>query len=164
MDIPAPPGTKVSPEDWALLTDDNDPDNPLSELIAHIRINELWDAHRDYIVAEWVARRPGTRPNRWWLTDEDGKPRLRQQVGGMQYVAYDSWCGAPRIVSGRPVSNETAVFESQAATCCETAFCIWENWSASRRQISCRLSSQSPMRASLVSTKLRGVPGPDSPH
>jgi len=114
VDIPAPPGTKVSPEAWALLTDDNDPDNPLSELIAHIRINELWDAHRDYIVAEWVARRPGTRPNRWWLTDEDGKPRLRQQVGGMQYVAYDSWCGAPRIVSGRPVSNETAVFESQA--------------------------------------------------
>jgi len=113
MDIPPPPGAKVSPEAWALLTDNDDRGNPFRKLIAHLRIFELWDAHRDYIVAEWVARRPGTRPSRWWLMDADGHPRLRQQVGGRKYIAYDSWCGAPRVV-GRSVSNETAVFESQA--------------------------------------------------
>ena len=46
--------------------------------------------------------------------DENGTPRLRQQVGGTKYIAYDSWCGAPRITSGG-VSKETAMFESQAA-------------------------------------------------
>jgi hypothetical protein len=43
-------------------------------------LKEFWLAHRETIVAEHVAERPGTRPTRWWDFEA---PERRQRVGGV---------------------------------------------------------------------------------
>jgi hypothetical protein len=114
MDIPRPPEVKISPEAWAMLVDEYCRGNPLRKVIAHLRAYELWDAHRDHILAEWVARSPGTRPNRWWLNDRYGEQR--QQLGGQECKGFYTRCGIPEASKGAKlgVPDTVAVFESQA--------------------------------------------------
>lgn len=115
--ISPPPGSKISPAAWALLVDELYRGDFIGQVLAYFRVNKLWDANRDYILAEWVARRPGTRPNRWWLKDVD-LPRRRQQFNGPAWDERDYWCGAPRFEwDYRPglLPTMSALFESQAA-------------------------------------------------
>ena len=42
-------------------------------------VPDLWRFHRDELLAEWVKRRPGTRPPAWWKFEAD---EPRQQVSG----------------------------------------------------------------------------------
>jgi hypothetical protein len=115
MDIAPPAGVTVSPNAWAILVDNQkrpgDPD-VWWEMIATGRLNKLWHAHRDYILAEWVVRRPGTRPNCWWVKDMHGAER--QQLSGKKWHGMGYWCGAP-LEPKDPHLCERATFESQPA-------------------------------------------------
>lgn len=37
-------------------------------------VEDLWKSHRDDILAEYVAKHPGTRPTLWWKYDAPGEP------------------------------------------------------------------------------------------
>jgi hypothetical protein len=38
-------------------------------------VEDLWKSHRDDILAEYVAKHPGTRPTLWWKYDAPGGAR-----------------------------------------------------------------------------------------
>ena len=101
-----------------MLVDEYYCGNLLRKATAHLRANELWDAHRDYILAEWVARSPGTRPNRWWLNDRHGEQR--RQLSGKECKGFYTRCGVLEVSEGAKLGTPdsltyTADFESQAA-------------------------------------------------
>lgn len=55
----------------------------------------LWAAHRDTLLAEWIERRPGTRPHAWWRF-EAREPR--KAVDGMPHPFANEARG--KIVGG----------------------------------------------------------------
>jgi len=46
------------------------------------RLREVWEQHREAVLAWWVGRHPGTRPRCWWRYDalpgQDAPPRRQQ--------------------------------------------------------------------------------------
>jgi len=114
--ISPPPGVTVNSNAWAILLDEQEYLGDIDlfwEFIAVGRLNELWQAHREYILAKWVARRPGTRPQYWWLNDMH--KTARQQLSGKKWDGSGYWCGALPGGSERWWHDGSAVFESQAA-------------------------------------------------
>ena len=69
-------------------------------------IRELWELHRDQILATWTKDRPGTRPHCWWIFDAPrmqpgpcwyapSSPEPRERVGGVGTRRYEALnCGA----------------------------------------------------------------------
>jgi hypothetical protein len=107
----------IRPEYWALLTDAPYPKdgNPLFRILGWWRARNLWIAHRDEVLAEWIARRAGTRPSLWWRYDM--WPALRPQVGGKESAhggAKDFGFPGDWQWLGFSFANPP-VFESQAA-------------------------------------------------
>jgi hypothetical protein len=52
---------------------------------------ELWQTHRETVIAEHVAEFPGTRPDRWWQYDSPRSPK-----GTYPGCSYDSQLPEPR--------------------------------------------------------------------
>lgn len=65
----------------------------------------VWQEHREELLAEYAARRPGERPDAWWEYDSEAPEPLRRSVTWDPRVAYD-----PRDVlfagSGGPSPRE----------------------------------------------------------
>ena len=106
----------VRPEYWALLNDGSYPENgnPLWRIVWIARAHKLWSAYRDEVLADWVLRRPGTRPSSWWRFDMPFTQRL--QLGGRgTFRPVTMWCGIPTswFVDDFSYVNPP-VFESQA--------------------------------------------------
>jgi hypothetical protein len=79
------------------------------------RALELWLAHRDEVLADWIVRRPGTRPSTWWRFEMPFVQRLRLGGRGTHNSTF-MWCGVPRGWSLAGFSyTDPPVFESQAA-------------------------------------------------
>ena len=64
-------------------------------------LRRTWSEHRAALLASWVEKHPGTRPQAWWLYDAVDLPRLR--LGGVGTpecevfnVATSYWLGIPR--------------------------------------------------------------------
>jgi hypothetical protein len=60
----------------------------------------FWREHSEAIVAEHVAKHPGTRPLRWW---EYSAPGPRQRLGGIGTPCSEVLAHAPRFALGVPV-------------------------------------------------------------
>ena len=117
MDIGPPPGVEISWNAWKILVDNQRRPGDIDlywEFVGLGRLNRLWDEHRDYILAKWIARYPGTRPNNWWLKEMHGARRQRLSGEGWAGL-WSYWCGAPRGMETPSDWTETEVFESQAA-------------------------------------------------
>ena len=69
----------VSPTTWALLNDEPLPENfnkwERLDGISRAR----WEQHRDEVLANWIATKPGRRPSLWWQFDA---PRLPESEHG----------------------------------------------------------------------------------
>jgi hypothetical protein len=96
---------------------------------------ELWQLHRDVILAVHVKENPGIRPALWWEYDcprlpigtfpgffVDGKlPQPRKRLGGTGTAAYECRAVKPSFSYGIPDiwvginQDDPPVFESQAA-------------------------------------------------
>ena len=89
---------------------------------------DCWHQYGVEIVAEHIARHPGTRPTRWWEYDApklsdpgkfwDGQlPEHRRQLGGSggQWPSCvpHSWFGVPYLADVDP--NDPPIFESEAS-------------------------------------------------
>jgi hypothetical protein len=97
--------------------------------------SQLWNLHRDVILAEHVKESPGTRPELWWKYDAprqptgtfpgawyDGNlPQPRERLGGIGTPAYECRSVAPTFAYGIPDiwvdmdEDDPPTFESQAA-------------------------------------------------
>jgi hypothetical protein len=114
---PHPHTPSIRPEYWALLTDAQYPKrgNPFWRIVWMVRALELWLAHREEVLADWIVRRPGSRPSTWWRFDMPFAQRLR--LGGQgTHRSTVLWCGIPRWWSLAGFSHtDPPVFESQAA-------------------------------------------------
>jgi hypothetical protein len=117
---------------WKYLTDQPMPWNMETFALRigySANVEQLWDQHRDVILAEHVKENPGTRPALWWQYDAprqpngtmpgwwcDGKlPELRKRLGGtgtpispvnISYGISDVWHDID--------DNDPPTFESQA--------------------------------------------------
>jgi hypothetical protein len=99
-------------------------------------LRALWQEFGAGILAEWIAKHPGTRPARWWEFDAprqapgrypgfwfDGQlPEPRLQVGGIGQAPWDAGLAYyPEFVCGLPTFWETydqenpPLFETQAS-------------------------------------------------
>jgi hypothetical protein len=65
----------ITPTQWEFLCDiETIPDNFErfvldSDCSPFFKVKDLWDAHRDAVLAEHVADNPGSRPSLWWKYD-----------------------------------------------------------------------------------------------
>jgi hypothetical protein len=89
---------------------------------------ETWAAHRDGVLADWIAEYPGTRPAHWWTYDAprqplgtfpgvwyDGeRPEPRLRLGGIGTPAHEVLACVPYFPFGLPASWLT---ESDVARC-----------------------------------------------
>lgn len=81
----------------------------------------VWPAYRERVLADWIKKKPGTRPRVWWWVDAP-EPRREQISGyGRIYPALDNdrnfrhGCGLPDswwLVDGD--AGNPPVYESQA--------------------------------------------------
>lgn len=71
------------PDHWRMMLD-MEPQNPFTELRGVPR--EVWDAHKDAVLAEWARSNPGTRPTCWWKYD--APQELVEGCKGTEYFAY----------------------------------------------------------------------------
>jgi hypothetical protein len=101
---------QMSDAHWKWLTDQPMPDN-FEKIVLQIDFHnndyQLWDQHRDVILAEHIKDRPGTRPAHWWKYDA---PRL--PVGTFPSAGYDGELPEPRkrlSGSGTPAYEVRAV-------------------------------------------------------
>lgn len=111
------PARNVRPEYWALLTDAPYPKggNPFWRFVWMARAHELWLTHRDEVLADWIVRRPGTRPSTWWRVEMPFVKRLRLGGKGTAWSMV-IWCGVPRSWLQINFSYaDPPLFESQAA-------------------------------------------------
>lgn len=100
---------------------------------------ELWHENSEWVVAEHVAEKPGTRPKRWWAYDSPRAPcgaaEPRQRHGGTGAALYEAlpvfvpqwefgvpreWLTARNIhfypTDAAPIDpNDPPLFESEAA-------------------------------------------------
>jgi hypothetical protein len=96
---------------------------------------ELWESHRDVVLAEHVKENPGTRPALFWQYDAlrlpigtfpgahyDGElPEPRKRIGGTGTPAYEVTSIGPGFSYGIPDiwvgidPDDPPIFESQAA-------------------------------------------------
>jgi hypothetical protein len=99
---------------------------------------DLWMAHRQAVLAEWVIIHPGTRPSFWWLYDaprwrtpaerrewyyvkQKLLPEPRRRLGGKGDPSFEVSATSPHWPLGIPTPWETIDaddrprFESQAA-------------------------------------------------
>lgn len=53
----------------------------------------LWAEHRDVILADWIAERPGTRPWAWWAFAAPRSRELQARYAGCYF--------APNLIDGR---------------------------------------------------------------
>jgi len=82
--------------------------------------NRIFEQVKDAILAEWVGRRPGTRPNFWWATQAPEKARRR--LGGVGDPIHEIFpacvpiyeCGVPVIFDAID-PNDPPCYESEAA-------------------------------------------------
>ncbi len=79
-------------------------------------LRDLWELHREAIVAEWAVMNPGTRPSCWWAWDAprqpvgthegcfwDGQlPQPRQRIGGVGSLRCDHLAYVPTFHFGIP--------------------------------------------------------------
>ncbi len=96
---------------------------------------ELWEAHREAVLAAWIAERPGTRPKLWWRYDAPRwnapkehrgwyyvptLPEPRVRVGGVGVPAFEVSAYAPQWPLGIPDpwdtidADDLPLFEAQA--------------------------------------------------
>lgn len=81
------------------------------------RLMELWEAHREALLAEWISENPCTRPHFWWKHDApaelvpgcDGSEFFahqahRRRIGGTGTPAYEVLALVPCFVCGLPES------------------------------------------------------------
>jgi hypothetical protein len=61
-------------------------------------VREAWEAVRDLIIPKWIAERPGTRPQAWWLIDA---PPMCAELR----APYDDWFLAPDLREPRRLST-----------------------------------------------------------
>jgi hypothetical protein len=77
----------------------------------------LWEVARDAVVAEWIRRHPGTRPQAWWTFDaprwadpfddtwfHGTLPEPRKRTGGTGDPAYECMAYVPGFRHGVPSS------------------------------------------------------------
>ena len=75
-----------------------------------------WQAVKDDILADWIEKRPGTRPHAWWLYDAprwgrkfnaywDGTlPEPRRRIGGIGTPSFEALAHVPAFRFGIPTS------------------------------------------------------------
>ncbi len=115
----------ISPGAWAWLTDapmpsnvDQNDDFEISLFFLDPQdLRDLWETHRDEVLANWVRENPGTRPARWWEFDAprspsgtytgryfDGKlPDPRRRIGGTGTPCHEVMAHVPRFEFGIPM-------------------------------------------------------------
>jgi hypothetical protein len=59
-------------------------------------LERLWRVHRAELLAEHIAKRPGTRPWAWWAFDAPQDARRRRGGKGTP-IGAELWFGAPRF-------------------------------------------------------------------
>jgi hypothetical protein len=107
---------RIRPEYLALLTDTAYPKdgNSLWRLLWTIQARRLWTIHRDEVLADWVVRRPGTRPSSWWRFEMPLAQRTQLGEEGT-FRPVTMWCGIPTTWSVDDFSYANPpLFESQA--------------------------------------------------
>jgi hypothetical protein len=50
----------------------------------NVRLSDIWEEHRDAILADWLSSRPGSRPKCWWKFDAPEHARKRFESGENQ--------------------------------------------------------------------------------
>jgi hypothetical protein len=82
------------------------------------KTKQLWEQHKDFVLAEHVKQNPGTRPNLWWIYSAprsplgtypgagyDGElPEPRKRLGGIGTPDFEALCYKPCFALGLPVS------------------------------------------------------------
>lgn len=82
------------------------------------RQEAVWQAHKEWVVAEHVKASPGTRPRRWWQREA---PEPRRRVGGKGTLTSDVIAVLPTWHLGIPSCwhdldpDDPPLFESEAA-------------------------------------------------
>ena len=76
----------VSPAHWAMLNDEQIPEdgNPFDRFTGPSQ--EQWDKYKGEILENWIKSNPGTRPSYWWQFEA---PAPRKRLGGTGDVEHD---------------------------------------------------------------------------
>lgn len=77
--------------DWWVL---DGPDRTEAEL------REIWLNHRDDLLREWIAAKPGTRPWAWWAFDAPREFRRRVAGDGTPVPGCSNYFGQPSLIEG----------------------------------------------------------------
>jgi hypothetical protein len=130
---------QLSDIQWDFLCDKPMPENDFEAFILKYDVRktneQLWEQHRDVILAEHTKAAPGTRPALFWEYDAprspigtypgawyDGRlPEPRQRLGGTGTPAYECRAVKPSFSYGIAEiwvgidSDDPPIFESEAA-------------------------------------------------
>jgi hypothetical protein len=130
---------QMSDMQWRFLKGEPLPKRSFESFVIETDFNknnrELWNLHREVILAEHVKENPGTRPALFWEFDAkrspidtypgcfyDGKlPEPRERIGGIGVPDYEVKCTKPSFSYGIPDcwagidENDLPTFESQAS-------------------------------------------------
>lgn len=104
---------------WAYdkLTPEHPDHYPTQYFTSKARFREVWDEMRDEVLEAWIAEKPGTRPQHWWMYDaprsapgslprcsqfEGELPELRRRVGGTGTPSHEVLNYAPDLDRGIP--------------------------------------------------------------
>jgi hypothetical protein len=82
---------ETRPELYQALIDDRPTEGVAAFLVTENEIREAWERHREFIIAAWARKHPGTRPSYWWELDAP-----RQPVGTFPGWYYDGQLPEPR--------------------------------------------------------------------
>jgi hypothetical protein len=63
------------------------------------KLREAWEVHREFIVAQWIKERPGSRPLFWWRYSA---PEPRRRLGGVGTPKHEAFNYAPDYSFGIP--------------------------------------------------------------
>jgi len=97
-------------------------------------VKRMWKKYRDFILADCLQNRPGTRPFAWWIFDAprwtrkfnawfDGTlPEPRERISGQGVIVWEKFPSiVPRLNFGVPMDwyeinkDDPPMFESQAS-------------------------------------------------
>ena len=76
------------------------------------RLADAWEVHRDTILADWIRRRPGTRPWTWWKL-ESGLPDVYRPDPQRPHEIIEDTQKATSWLLGRTQDNKRRLTDAE---------------------------------------------------